>query len=137
MIPEQMEGQLEGLKKFLLVGVGAAFTLLAVTIMDILDGNTTIRIDPLWFILQVAFTPIGFYLLTSKAWKIIPLSARINTAFGYLAIGWVLLLALGFSTAQDGSNELNVLVLLSGIALGASYHYLKKIHMRVSEDVFP
>lgn len=137
MTPEQMEGQLEGLKKFLLVGFGAAFTLLAITIMDILDGRTVTRIDLLWSILQVAFTPIGFYLLTSKSWKVIPLSTRLNTAFGYLAIGWVLLLALGFSTAQDGNKELNVLTLLSGIALGASYYYLKKIHMRVSEDVFP
>jgi hypothetical protein len=79
---------LEVWKHFMWVSVGASVTLLATAAAEIPNTRYEAYFPgwyAVWFILQVAITPAGLALLIGKTWRTLPLSYRLNTAFGFLA----------------------------------------------------
>ena len=138
MTIDYLEKQLENWKRWLLVSSGAAITLLATSIADI--PNYSNPSFPGWFaiwlILQLGTTPAGFGLLSGKGWRTLPLAERLNTAFGYLTVAWITLLAFGFKAVWLPSI-LWFLIFGLGIALAVAYLTLRRTRIDSPEEMFP
>lgn len=83
---EPFEKELQIWNRFMYMSLGAAVAMLASS-----PDNFSFA-GIVWFFLQVAITPPGFFLLLGKRWKDLPLTKeRINTVFGYLVASLLLL----------------------------------------------
>jgi hypothetical protein len=146
MAVEQLEQKLESYKRGLMFFAGIALTLLALAVTT---GPQ--RLSQfwnwylLWAITQVAVTPIGFVFLVSKDWRQLPLSERLDTAFGHLAVAWLLLLSFLVKSNRDGSVVyggdatlmLYALVAGAAMALAFSYWRLRAGRGHSPEEMFP
>ncbi|HEX7621290.1 MAG TPA: hypothetical protein VF359_08835 [Anaerolineales bacterium] len=136
---EQLEKRLEFWKQGLLVALGASVTFLAATLAE--SPRDSFFSDAiwgwylLWVVIWLAVAPPGFYLLLSRKWRKVPLSSRLNTAFGYLGCAWLVLLSSGI---MRFSSDLacNSLIVISAFALGMAYWYLRK-KKDEPEEIFP
>ena len=148
---EQLEKRLEFWKRGLLVGFGASVTLLAITLAE-----SSRDISWGWYfvcvVIWLAVAPPGFYLLMNKKWRKVPLSSRLNVAFGYLGCAWLVLLSADVSGFQScnlmtltGSGEWvcshhiagwDMLTIITIFILGAAYWYLRKKKDK-PEEIFP
>jgi len=139
MTPEYLQKQLEIWKRALLVGLGASVTLLATAIADIPDSPPPHFPGwfAVWFMLQLATTPAGFALLVGKSWRALALSDRLNTAFGYLGVAWITLLAFGFKAGSSAPGALSLLVIGLGVVLAMGYVRLRRTRANAPEEMFP
>ena len=147
MTPETLEKRLELWKRWLLVGTGASITLLVWAIVDL--PNLGRAYAPGWFYVwpffQIAITPAGLVLLIGKAWRELPLSQRLDTAFGYLGVAWLTLLAFGIKSGSDtsvlqsvlGATLLTLIIGGSAMAIGLSYWILSRNRLTAPEEMFP
>jgi len=140
MTTDYLEKQLANWKRFLLVSIGAAGTLLATAIADI--PNHPDMYFPgwyaVWFILQLAtFTPAVMLLLGSELRKL-PLGERLNTIFGYLAVAWIVLIAFGLKLAFATVSWPMLWNFLSviGIVMGIVYWLLRRKYINAPEATF-
>ena len=94
---------------------------------------------PLAFIVQLllgSLTP-GIALLVGRGWRALPLGQRLNTAFGFLAVGWACLLAFSIQTAPlDYGALLHFIVWALGAGLLIAY-FLSRRRAQVSPELFP
>lgn len=139
MTIEYLENQLESWKRWLLVCLGAAATLLATTIGIERHGYFMAMWGwfIVWFIIQLSAIPAGITLLISSEWRKLPLSARLNTSFGFLAVSWIAWLALAIRGLGTPLFILIFFVSPLGILLALSYW---KYHHKVveqAEELFP
>ena len=90
MDTERLEKELQLWNRLMYMALGAAIAIVASS------PNDFSFVGIVWFLLQIAVTPPGFFLLFGKRWKGLPLTKeRMNTVFGYLAASWLLLLIPG------------------------------------------
>lgn len=95
MDTEQLEKELQIWNRLMYMALGAAIAIVASS------PNDFSFIGIVWFLLQIAVTPPGFFLLLGKRWKALSLTKeRINTIFGYLTASWLLLLIPGILGAD-------------------------------------
>jgi hypothetical protein len=126
MDTEQLEKQLSVWNRLLYAALGAAITLLLSSVGPLLSI--------VWFVLQIAVTASGFFLLVGRRWKGLPFSKeRTNTIFGFLAASWLLLLVpgvMGFDSFYY--------VCVSGYAIILLVIY-QRVHKRHSDsdEMFP
>jgi len=129
MDTEQLEKQLPIWNKLMYMGLGAAITLVAAS------PNDFSYVSMIWFLIQIAVTPPGFFLLFGKRWKVLPLSReRINTAFGYLLASWLALFVP--LTMGGGDDTYNLALILYTAFLGFLYWRVRK-KFSDSEEMFP
>lgn len=139
MTIEYLEIKLEQWKRWLLVCIGASVTLL-VTGLDRETGfyfNSFWGWIVVWLILQLGTIPAGISLLVSSEWKKLPLTERLNTAFGFLAVswlGWIALFIRGWGTPL---MILMFFILPFGIGLAIIYWRLRRKSVDRLEELFP
>jgi len=146
MTAEPLESQLEKWKKVLLVFAGAGATLLITALTDLPANAAFYRESgnmPLmgwwgvWLVLLLGSLAPGIALLTGRGWRTLPLKQRLNPAFGFLAVGWVCLLAFTIQTAAlDYGALLHFIVWAFGAGLGITYFLLRR-RTQISGEMFP
>ena len=151
MDADYLQHQLEPWKRWLYVCLGASAMLLAMALFDIpnADENSiSFQMAGLgyhyfpnwyivWFIWQAVVTPPGFLLLFVKGWRLLPLTRRLNTLFGFFLAAWMSFSGFALhANAWGVSGKLNVVAFGLGIVLGASYLWLRKKHLE-PETIFP
>jgi hypothetical protein len=135
MTTEYLQQQLARWQQLLLICTGASGVLLATALTDTSYGSpSTAGWFAIWLILQLGVTPAGFMLVSSKGWQTLPMSTRLNTAFGYFTVAWITLAALGF---RVGSTFLGLLLFASGAALLVSYLWTHRGRSNSPEEMFP
>lgn len=142
MTTDYLEKQLENWKRLLLIISGASVTFLSTSIADIPNYSTPHFPGwfAIWLVLQLGSVPAGFLLLVGRSWRVLPLSDRLNTAFGYLSIAWVVLLALGvrfITMTPEASSSIAFLMISLGVLLGAVYLLLRRAGVNTPEEMFP
>lgn len=125
--------------------IGANSTFLLVTIADL--PNQTNPWFPGWYgifvILSVAIMVPVFWLLFSPVWKSRPISERLPLVFGFAALEWLLLLALGFKLAQTTASSLPqtmIPIFVLGVLLAVAYGLIQRRLRRTlesPESMFP
>jgi len=142
MSPEYLERQLAVYQRLLLAVLGAAVTLLATAVAD-LPNNPTLYFPgwyAVWFILQLASLLPGAVLLGGGAFRSLPLAQRLDTGFGFLALTWIVLAALGLKLAGTLAVPWLALGAVLGglaLALGLAYALLRRRHVSQPEAMFP
>ncbi len=143
---EQREQELERVKLGLMLCIGVCGTLTFFAVTGPGEGMSLAwSWYLLWLIFQIAVTPVGFVLFVSRDWRQLPLSQRLNTAFGYLAVAWVLFFAFIVKTNHDMASAYGGLPTLvfyglvgsAGLALIWSYWLLRRAHDNSPEEMFP
>jgi hypothetical protein len=136
MTIEYLEQQLEKWKRVLLLFLGAGLTLAASTFG--ITGAYTFSLGwvMVWIVLQLGTIPAGLLLLFAKDWRQLPLPQRLNTAFGFLGVGWLCWLALGFRISVDSYFPL-AFILLLGAGLAIIYLLRRRAHTSSPEEIFP
>jgi hypothetical protein len=90
--------------------------------------------DIIWFLVQIAITPPGFFLLFGRRWKALPLSReRLSTGLGYLLASWLSLFA---PLIWGAGFAYTLFLLLSTVFLGLAYLRVQKKFSN-SEEMFP
>ena len=128
MDTEQLEKQLPIWNKLMYMALGSVITLVASSPNDF--GN----VDIVWFLILIAITPPGFFLLFGKHWKAMPLSKeKLSTIQGFLFASWLSL----FVPLILGAGSAYVLfLLLYTIFLGLLYWRVQK-KLSNSDEMFP
>ncbi len=143
---EQLEKKLENRKRGLMFFTGIALTMLALAVTtEAQRFSQAWGWYLIWVITQIVVTPLGFVFLVNKSWRGLPLSERLDTAFGHLAVAWLLVLAFLVKSNHDesyayggtGTLMLYALVVGAAIALGFSYWRLRSSHTHSPEEMFP
>ncbi len=143
---EQLEKKLENRKRGLMFFTGIALTMLALAVTTGAQGfSQSWGWYLIWAITQIVVTPLGFVFLVSKGWRELPLSERLDTVFGHLAVAWLLVLSFLIKSNRDesaayggvGSLMLYAIVVGAAIALGFSYWRLRSSHTHSPEEIFP
>ncbi len=147
MATQPLEQKLETWKRGLMLCLGFSIPLLflALTEGPYEHLSQTWGWYVLWMLGQILITPLGFILLVTKTWQELPLSQRLNTAFGYLSIAWVLLVTFVIKTNQDQPGMygglatllLYTIIASAGAAIGLSYLLLRRAQTHSAEEMFP
>lgn len=136
MTTDYLETQLEKWQRLLLLFLGSAITLSLSTLGIAGDYTFSFGWVTIWVVLQLGTIPAGLLLLAGREWRNLPLSRRLNTAFGYLAVAWLCWLAIGFRIAGD-SPEALTFILIVGAMLGGGYLLMRRTHVHAPEEMFP
>ncbi len=146
MLIEQFEPRLVWWKQMLFLSIGVCLTLLIWALTIIPDGHMSTQWGwyLVWLISQVAVTSAGIVVLIMPGWRTMPLRARLDTAFGYLAVAWFLFLSFIIKTNGDNGNPGGLVTLLfygmvlgSGLALVLIYVALRRSQAGKPEELFP
>jgi hypothetical protein len=141
MTPEYLRKQLVIWQRLLWVCLGAGVTLLATALGDAgRYGGMSRGWFGVWLLLVLGTLPAGLALLTARDWRALPLDERLDTAFGFLAVAWMMLLALFIRAVFDwpgGPGWLIILVLGVGALLAAEYWRLRQRERGDAETMFP
>lgn len=146
MNAEPLELQLEKWKKVLLAFSGAGFTLLVIALVDLpmtAEFYQKNRFMPLmgwwgiWLVLLLGNFAPGIALLVGRGWRTLPLRQRLNTAFGFLGVGWACLLAFSLHTAPlDFGALVHFIIWALGVGLLLAY-LLSRRRAQSSGEMFP
>ncbi|MFN8595922.1 MAG: hypothetical protein U0559_07040 [Anaerolineae bacterium] len=136
MTNEYLEQQLEKWQRILLVFVGAAAMMCASTFGIVGDYSFSYGWVMAWVVVQLGTVPVGLLMLFAKDWRRLPLTQRLNTAFGFLGTGWLGWLAIGFRLAGESSLAFAA-SLLPGAVLALIYLLYRRIHSASAEEIFP
>ncbi len=146
MSTEPLAMRLEVWKRILALCIGVCLTLLFLALTSIPQSlGRAWGWYIVWIIFQTTVVPPGFILLLSKGWRAWPLSERLNTAFGYLAVAWLLFLAFLIKSNRDEASAygglvtlmLYALVIGAAVVLSASYGWLRRSRDTLNEEIFP
>lgn len=140
MIEHDPTARLETLRRALPALYGCVLTLLVTVVLGDLryfSGEAPVGWFVLWGLTTLAGVPTGIYLLWKRPWGAVPLKVRRGTAVGYLMVGFVNLVGLGFFSLNDAG----VLCLLAPIPyaalLGLVYLRAFWLEDRDGGEVFP
>jgi hypothetical protein len=136
MTSEYLEQQLEKWKRFLLLFLGAGLTLAASTFGTTSEYTFSGGWILAWIVLQLGTVPAGLLMLFSKDWRQLPLTQRLNVAFGFLGIGWLGWLAIGFHICAREPYTF-AFILLPGAVLATIYLLQRRAHAIPPEEIFP
>ena len=128
MDTERLEKQLPIWNKLMYMALGSVITLV------ISSPGQFSQADLIWFLVQIAITPPGFFLLFGRRWKALPDSReRVNTGLGFLFVSWLSL----FAPLIWGAGYTYVLLLLLyTVFLGILYQRVQKKFSN-SDEMFP
>ena len=132
---EQLEKRLEFWKHGLFLALGASVTVFATT----LAGASQVGFWGwylVWVVIWLAIAPPGFYLLMSRKWRKVPLSSRLNLAFGYLGCAWLVLFSAGIRGYLSTAIGCITWIIILALILGGVYWYLRKKKDK-PEEMFP
>ena len=125
---EQLEKQLSMWNKLMYMTLGAVITLV------ISSPEEFAHVDIVWFMIQIAITPLGFLLLFSRRWRALASSReRINTGLGFLFASWLSLLVPWILGAR-GNYVLFLLIYMLFLGL-LSWRVQRKLSN--SDEMFP
>ena len=128
MDTENLEKELQIWNRFMYMGLGATIAIVASSLNNFSFAGIV------WFFLQVALTPPGFFLLLGKRWKEMPLTQeRINTVFGYLVASLLLL----FVPAIFGADSLYYIFPAGYFILILSLYLRIRKKPSNSDEMFP
>ena len=128
MDTERLEKQLSIWNKLMYMALGSVITL----VVSSPDGFA--HVDIIWFLVQVAVTPPGFFLLFGKRWNTWPVSKeRVNTGLGYLFASW---LSLFVPLLLGAGSAYTLFLLLYTVFLGLVYQRVQKKSSN-SDEMFP
>jgi hypothetical protein len=128
MDTERLEKQLSTWNKVMYMALGSVITLV-VSSLDLFA-----HADLIWFLVQIAITPPGFFLLFGKRWRALPLSReRVNTGLGYLFASWLSLFA---PLIWGAGSAYTLFLLLYTAFLGLVYQRVQK-QFSSSDEMFP
>ncbi len=136
MTIEYLEQQLEKWKRILLLFLGAGLALAASTFGYMEPYTFSLGWVTAWVVLQLGTVPVGLLMLFGKDWRQLPLTQRLNTAFGFLAVAWLAWLAIGFRVAGESFATV-AFILLLGAILAAIYLVLRRAKAYAPEEIFP
>lgn len=142
MSTESLEQQLEKWKRVLLLLAGVGLTL-AISMVGFERPYTfSLGWITIWLVLELGAIPAGLLIFFGKEWRQLPLTQRLNTAFGFLGAAWLGWLAVGLwvyseSSSLGGSFTRLAFVLLIGAVLAISYLLQRRAHTSSPEDIFP
>ncbi len=125
--------------------IGANSTFLLTPIADL--PNQTNPWFPGWYgifvILNVAILVPICWLLIAASWKSRLISERLGLVFGFAALEWLLLLALGLKLAQTAASSLPqtmIPIFVVGVLLAVAYGLIQRRLRRTlesPESMFP
>lgn len=126
MDTEHLDKQLSVWNRLLYAALGSCITILASSFDQLLGV--------VWLVLQVAVTSSGFFLLSGKRWKTLPLTKeRANTILGYFLASWL----LSFVPGILGADSLYYIIVFGyGIFILVIYRRTQK-ELSVSDEMFP
>lgn len=136
MTTEYLEQQLEKWQRVLLLFLGAGLMMAASTFGIAGEYSFSYGWVMAWLVLQLGTVPVGLLMLFSKDWRRLPLTQRLNTAFGFLGTGWLGWLAIGFRLAGESSLAFAA-TLLPGAILALIYLLSRRTQIRPAEEIFP
>jgi len=140
MDTDQLEKQLQIWNRFMYMVLGSSITLVITCLGNLFYSEWSgfeNYIGGIWTWIQLLATPPGFYLLLSRRWRLVPLSTRVNTIFGYFLASWFSLLAFGVITANNAPVELNFLIVGSAILIALGYIWTLKRTPNPRDEMFP
>jgi hypothetical protein len=141
METQQLEKQFEIWKRFLFLMIGSSMTFVAVALGNIVYGTDWPGfgnyVGGIWTSIQFLSTLPGFYLLWGRQWKLISLSSRLNTIFGYFAASWLSLLSLGLIMSMPPAMDYYILLAGSAIVMIGGYSWALKRTSISREEMFP
>lgn len=143
---EPLERKLENFKRWLMFFAGVTLILLAWAITGVptkFSYAWTYYI--LWFVFEVVAAATGLVMLVNRNWRELPLVQRLDPAFGFLAVAWLLFLAFLIKSNRDESYLwggtatllLYALFVVAGIVLAVSYWGLRRTRTQSPEEMFP
>jgi hypothetical protein len=141
MDTEPLEKELQIWDRLMYIALGSSSTLLIISFGHFFYGNQWPYFENyaggLWQWMQIAITPPGFYLLSSKRWKLLPVSSRKIPIIGFFAASWITFLSLGFITVNDALIYFNFFII--GIAALIALGYMEKIKKKSNQpdEMFP
>lgn len=145
MIGDPSERRLEFWKRGLCLATGVSLTLFVLSYAESPNGHLSTHWGwyVLWFLALALTTPCGFLMLLGKSR--LERKLRLNTAFGYFALTYLLILSFVIKTNQDQSFMYGGLVTLLlyfvlgglGLALFSSYWFLRGAFDGAAEEMFP
>lgn len=141
MAQEGMEKRLEAMRRFLLVLAGADLAFAVWTLSELPTIGD--RASPGWYVACVVLSvasavPAGRVVLAGDMRRI-PLDERLGTAFGALALEWVLLIALCLNLPISLGEALTPVGAIA-VGIGAWYLYARSRARRereAPERIFP
>lgn len=84
----------------------------------------------------IFFVALAAILAFSKKWRKIQLSKRLDLIFGFLLVGWIVLLSVGVQNSFSVDGGYNVLLIVYILPLGIGYWWLRR-KKDTAEEVFP
>jgi hypothetical protein len=143
METEHLEKQFQILNRFMYMVLGSSVTLLMISFGNfVIYRNTWHGFDNytggVWTCVEFLSILPGLYLLWNQPWKSLPFKARLNTAFGYFAAGWIALVALAFIIdSRNAPDELNFIIIGSAILIALGYIWALKRTAVPHDEIFP
>ena len=141
MNTEQLEKQFQIWNRFMYLALGSSITLVFISFGFLLNASRWSGFENyaggVWEFIQLLVTPPGLYLLLARRWKVLPLSNRLNTIFGYFLAGWINLLSLGLITANSAPSEFNFLIGVTAILIVIGYILALKRTSSPRDEMFP
>lgn len=138
---EQLEKQFQAWNRFMWMVLGAAMTLVLVSLGNLVYGTDWPGfgnyVGGIWASLQLLTTLPGLYLLWGRRWKPASLSDRINTVFGYFVASWLALLSFGFMTETTPATDYYFLLVGSAILIAFGYIWALKKTSIPRDEIFP
>jgi hypothetical protein len=128
MDTERLERQLSTWNKLMYMALGSVITLVVSSL------GVFAHADLIWFMVQIAITPPGFFLLFGKGWKALPLSReRVKTGLGFLFASWLSLFA---PLIWGAGSAYTLFLLLYTVFLGFVYQRVQK-QLSSFDEMFP
>lgn len=141
METEQLEKQFQMWNRFMYMILGASITLVLLSLGTVTYGtewpgfgNYT---GGIWASIQFLAALPGLYLLLGRRWKLIPLSNRLNTIFGYFIASWLALLSLGFIMETAPATDYYLLLVGSATLVALGYIFALKRTSIPKDEIFP
>jgi hypothetical protein len=131
--------RLQIFKQVLLVSFGISLALLTTSAIDNVfhwlpsPGSMT-GWHLVWFIMQVGTIALGSIMLVNRD---LPLSIRLNTAFGYFVVAWITLLSFALRVIEIAPDGFNLVLLGFAFVIGLTYWWLRRTRINTSEQMFP
>ena len=135
----QIEKQFQRVAHFLWLILGASITFAVVSFGNLLHKNNWFGsyVGGIWACLLLLSTLPGLYLLVGRQWKSISRSSRMNTSFGYLAIGWLNLLSFAFIMSMPPATDYYILLVGSAIVIALGYLWAQRKTPAIRGEMFP
>jgi hypothetical protein len=140
---DSLERQLEKWQQALLFLGGATTSLLLITLTELplaMSSDVSALVIngwyAVWFLLEIASLTAGLGLIIARGWRPLPFRRRLHTAFAFLGLGWLALLAFALRTTSLTGLTPVYVALGAGLCLGMIYVMVAR-NTTPSGEMFP